>query len=178
MLRIITACLIFMLTIVLEPAFAQEHGNNWYAPKLIRLNHGAPEFSFLEGQWQTPDKKFTETWSRAANGHLIGLRTFIGDNNKEECYFFGFQGTPTGERPLLRRLDLSARFEDSLAKEIFQGAWENPMEHKGSISYFSIQGLRTTSKYDCPEKDKLNIEIETDENGKTIKKTVHLVRVR
>ncbi|HEY9757208.1 MAG TPA: hypothetical protein V6C97_18720 [Oculatellaceae cyanobacterium] len=175
MLRFIIACLISALfPSVFEPAFCSDSSDDLHTPELVRYHHiNAPDFSFLEGQWQTPDKKFTENWSRTATGRLIGLRTLIGDDNREESYLFGFKG----EKAYLLRLN--SRLEDwSTPEEISQGSCQKSNEFKGTISFFSMEGLRLINNYECPNKNELNIEIETDQNSQSTKKTVHLVRVR
>jgi hypothetical protein len=167
------ACLVAIIATFFLPTCA-ETTNDWYAPKLIKGSHEYPDFSFLEGQWRTKDKKFTEDWTQDAYGHLMGVRTFIrGKYNEKNCYLFAFEGTKVGARINFRRLN--ARLENlSAIEEIFQSSWKNPAEHKGTISIGSNQGLRIISRYDCPSKNRLDVEIET--NG--AKETINLVRAR
>jgi hypothetical protein len=164
-----------VLCVFLAPACWAEPDKNWYAPKEVKYDHdNNPDFYFLEGQWQSADKKFTENWSRDANGQLIGLRTFFGDNKLEECYLFIFKSSRFSSRVNLRRMD--GRLEDLLtSKERFlEGSWKAPVAHKGTISCCSNQGLQITSTYDCPNKNELNIDIETGPS----KTKIHLQRVR
>jgi hypothetical protein len=166
---------LFILSVFIAPACGAEPVKNWYAPKILKYDHdNAPDFYFLVGQWQSADKKFTENWSLDAEEQLIGLRTFIGNNKQEECNLFIFKGSRVGARVNLRRMD--GRLEDLLpSKERFvEGSWKAPVSHRGSFSCCSNQGLRITSTYDCPNKNELNIEIETGAS----KTKVHLQRVK
>ncbi|HEY9755182.1 MAG TPA: hypothetical protein V6C97_08475 [Oculatellaceae cyanobacterium] len=162
----------------IQPGFSEDR----YV-KLIPSEHGADLTSvenMLLGTWKStdPSEKYSESWIRAYNGRLTGIRQFESDDGYKfpEYHFFAFLPQRNGSPLDMRRM---VRFPGDPMTADFTAGYQHDYTNKLTISCsgkYDHQDTTIKAEYDSPSDGKLNVtlEIATQAAGEQPKSWKHI----
>lgn len=170
MLKMVSTALVCMM--LQAPALAASEEPSWYKPNQIMDHNAHPNFYFLLGDWESSDPSvvFKESWNTIADGDLFCVRSYpwtAGGHCTYDLIVFQKPLQGLGSSTVQMR-----RIKDRLT-----GNWSAPVNHRGEISFYSeSRDLVISNKYDSPDQNTVNLQIETTSNGVTTSKTLVLKR--